>query len=31
MTLDEAKCWLGEHYGMVAFQEITGHYYVKVR
>ena len=26
MTLDEAKFWLREHNGMVAFEEIIGHY-----
>ena len=31
MTLDEAKNWLSGHYGMVASEEIIGHYYVKVR
>ena len=31
MTLDKEKYRLGEHNGMVAFEEIIGHYYVKVR
>jgi len=31
MTRDEAKLWLREHNGMVAFEEIIGHYYVKIR
>ena len=31
MTLDEAKFWLREHYRLIAFVEIIGHYYVKMR
>ncbi len=32
MTLDDAKLWLREHYGMVvAFEGFAGHYYVKMR
>ena len=31
MTLDEAELWLREHSGMVAFEEVIGRYYVKVR
>ena len=30
MTLDEAKLWLREHNGMVAFEEVIGRYYVKI-
>jgi hypothetical protein len=31
MTLYEAKFWLKEHNGIVAFEEIIGHYYAKIR
>jgi len=31
MTLDEAQFWLRKHNGMVAFEEIIGHCYVKMR
>jgi len=31
MTREEAKFWLRKHNGMVAFEEVFGHYYVKMR
>ena len=31
MTLYESKYWLREHNGMIAFEEVIGHYYVKMR
>ena len=31
MTLDEVKFWLREHNAIVAFEEIIGHHYVKMR
>ncbi len=31
MTLDEAKFWLRNHNGMVAFEEIIGPHYAKMR
>jgi len=31
MTLNGAQFWLREHNGIIAFMEIIGHYYVKMR